>query len=221
MAVETASCQCVIFSDWQGPWRSLRGVVISTRGLTVWLTGLPAAGKTTVADEIAELLRAEDRASCRVDGDQLRRGMCADLGFDRYGRRENVRRAAHVAAMLADAGLVVVAALISPYSADRQLARDVHARLGLPFFEVYVDAPPEVCVDRDPKGLYSRALRGEVTGITGIDDPYERPANPELVVRTTDLSPQECAAQVIELLEHHDPSGTTLVPAITPGLLGG
>ena len=173
---------------------------MAVRASTIWLTGLPAAGKSTLAAAVAERLAAEAVPVQILDGDVLRAGLSADLGFDRAGRAEQCRRAAHLALMLAEAGTVAVVALVSPYGDDRDAARAVHARAGVPFFEVFLDTPPEVCARRDPKGLYARARRGEITGFTGVDDPYERPAAPALVVRGHGRPPAEAAARVVALL---------------------
>lgn len=152
------------------------------RGATVWLTGLPAAGKTTLGDALAARLSEAGYATYRLDGDLLRHTLSADLGFDAAGRRENIRRAAHLARILAEAGLVAIVSLISPYRAARQQARELHAAAGLPFLEVYLDTPLAECERRDPRGLYARARRGEITALTGVDDPYEPPAAPELTL---------------------------------------
>src|SRR5947208_13867943 len=154
-----------------------------TRGQTIWFTGLSGSGKSTVAAAVERKLVAAGRPAYRLDGDNLRHGLNGDLGFAPADRAENVRRTAHAARLLADAGLVVVVALVSPYRADRDLARAVHDELGIPFVEVFVDTPLELCERRDPKGFYARARRGDLHGITGDDDPYEPPTAPELVVR--------------------------------------
>jgi bifunctional enzyme CysN/CysC len=172
------------------------------RGCTVWMTGLPAAGKTTTADAVAERARDSGYAPCRLDGDELRTGLSSDLGFDADSRHENVRRAAHVARMLADAGLVVVVSLISPYAEDRRLARGLHDDAGLQFLEVFVDTPLDVCQSRDPRNVYRRARDGEISGVTGVDDPYERPsaAEAELVIHPGRQSVAEAADAVMEAL---------------------
>jgi bifunctional enzyme CysN/CysC len=170
------------------------------RGATVWLTGLPAAGKTTTADAVAARLRDAGYAPFRLDGDVLRAGLNEDLGFDAAGRRESVRRAAEVARMLADAGLVVVVSLISPYGEDRARARRLHDQAGLLFLEVFLDTPLAVCQDRDPRHLYDRARRGEIAGVTGVDDPYERPEAADLVLRPGPQTVAEAADAVTEAL---------------------
>ncbi len=158
-------------------WRAL-----GLKGATVWLTGLSGSGKSTVAVALEHRLVEYGRPAYRLDGDNVRMGLCSDLGFDRAGRDENVRRVAEVAYLFAEAGLVALVALISPYADARRLARQRHESAGIPFVEVYVATPVAVCVSRDPKGLYARAETGSVASMTGVDDPYEVPVSPELVV---------------------------------------
>jgi bifunctional enzyme CysN/CysC len=171
-----------------------------TRGATVWLTGLSGSGKSTVAVAAERALVAAGRPAYVLDGDNLRHGLNADLGFSAADRAENVRRVGHVASLLADAGVVVLVPLVSPYRADRDLVRALHAEARLPFVEVFVDTPLELCEQRDPKGLYRKARAGELTGFTGIDDPYEAPASPELVLRPDDGDPAAMAGKVLELV---------------------
>jgi bifunctional enzyme CysN/CysC len=171
-----------------------------TRGATVWLTGLSGSGKSTVGVALERLLVAEGRPAYRLDGDNLRHGLNADLGFTAEDRDENVRRAGEVARLLADAGVVAIVPLISPYRAGRDRARAVHVEAGVPFLEVFVDTPIELCEQRDPKGLYAKARAGEITGFTGIDDPYEAPAAPELVLTPEDGDPESQARKVLALL---------------------
>lgn len=152
----------------------------ATRGATVWFTGLPAAGKTTLSASVQRALTGAGRPAYRLDGDELRRSLCADLGFAREDRAENVRRVSHVARLLADAGIVALVALVSPYAIDRARARELHGEFELPFLEVFIDTPIAVCRRRDPKGMYDRAERGELSDFTGVDDPYEAPECPDL-----------------------------------------
>ena len=147
-----------------------------TRGLTVWLTGLSGSGKSTVAVEVERKLVDAGRPAYLLDGDNLRHGLNADLGFSPADRAENVRRVGEVARLFADAGMVAVVSLVSPYRADRDRVRAAHQAGGLRFVEVFVDTPLEVCEARDPKGMYAKARAGEITGFTGVDDPYEAPA---------------------------------------------
>ena len=170
-------------------------------GATVWLTGLSGSGKSTVAVACEARLVAFDRPAYVLDGDNIRQGLNGDLGFSAADRAENVRRVGHVARLMADAGLVVLVPLISPYRADRDLVRELHSVAGLPFFEVFVDTPIELCEQRDPKGLYAKARAGEITGFTGIDDPYEAPVRPELVLTPAAGDPVAMAALLLGLLD--------------------
>jgi bifunctional enzyme CysN/CysC len=160
--------------------RSRRWQQLGQYGATVWLTGLSGAGKTTVAEAIEEQLTREGRWTYCLDGDELRRGLSSDLGFSSEDRSENVRRAAEVALLLADAGAVAIVALMSPSALDRARARTQHENAGLDFIEVYVNTSLDECERRDPKGLYARARRGEIAGVVGIDIAYEPPQAPEV-----------------------------------------
>jgi adenylyl-sulfate kinase len=179
--------------------RAQRWGALGHRGATVWMTGLPASGKSTVAAAVEARLVGEGRSAYVLDGDNLRHGLNGDLGFAAADRAENVRRTAEVAALMADAGVVVLVALVSPYRADREAARAVHARLELPFLEVYVATSLEECERRDPKGLYARARAGELQHLTGVDDPYEPPEAPEVVVRG-DEPLEDAAARLLSAL---------------------
>jgi bifunctional enzyme CysN/CysC len=167
----------------------------ASRGATVWFTGLPSSGKSTIAAAVEEKLVADDRPAYLLDGDNLRHGLNGDLGFSAEDRAENVRRAGEVATLFADAGVVAIVSLVSPYAADRAQARAAHERAGLPFAEVFVDTPIEECERRDPKGLYARARAGELKGFTGVDDPYEPPESPDL--RLTPDQSVEAAADAV------------------------
>ena len=171
-----------------------------TRGATVWFTGLSGSGKSTVAAAAEHALLAAGRPAYLLDGDNLRHGLNGDLGFSAADRSENVRRVGHVARLFADAGTVALVPLISPLREHRDLARALHAAAGLPFLEVFVDTPLELCEQRDVKGLYAKARAGEITGFTGIDDPYEAPLTPELRLVPADGDPQQMAAKVLGLL---------------------
>jgi adenylyl-sulfate kinase len=159
-------------------------------GYVLWLTGLSGAGKTTICSGLQQrALRQFTYRAVALDGDALRRGICSDLGFTPADRRENVRRVAHLGALLADGGLAVTVGLISPYRADREQARAI---IGAERFRlIYVKAPLAVCEQRDPKGLYRRARRGEVADFTGIDAPYEEPHDADLVVDTVELNERQ------------------------------
>lgn len=169
-------------------------------GATVWFTGLSGSGKSTVAVEVERLLLGAGRAAYLLDGDNLRHGLNGDLGFSEADRHENVRRASEVARLFADAGVVALVPLISPYRVGREQARAIHEAAGLRFVEVFVDTPIDECERRDPKGLYVKARAGELQGFTGIDDPYEPPSAPELVLTPADGDPTAQAGRVLELL---------------------
>lgn len=181
-----------------------RAEALGHRGATVWLTGLSGSGKSTVAAEVERVLVRSGRPAYVLDGDNLRHGLNADLGFGDDDRAENVRRVSEVALLLADAGVVALAPVISPFRAGRERARQAHEAAGLPFLEVFVDTPLEACEQRDPKGLYARARAGELPGFTGIDSPYEPPEAPDLVLRPDDGDPAAQAARVVALLRSLD-----------------
>jgi adenylyl-sulfate kinase len=159
-------------------WRAL-----GAPGGTVWFTGLPASGKSSVAAAVEAKLLADGHPAYVLDGDNLRHGLNGDLGFTVEDRKENVRRTAEVAALLADAGTVALVSLVSPIAADRAAAREVHERAGLRFVEVWVSTPLEECERRDPKGHYAKARAGELPNFTGIGQPYEEPESPDLEVQ--------------------------------------
>ena len=171
-----------------------------TKGRTVWFTGLSGSGKSSVAVLAEQTLLEHGCPAYILDGDNLRHGLNADLGFTMADRAENLRRLAHVATLMADAGLTVLVPAISPLEEHRELARKVHSEAGIEFFEVFVDTPLADCERRDPKGLYARARAGEITHFTGIDSPYQRPKNPDLRL-TPDHTAVQLAQQVIDLLE--------------------
>jgi bifunctional enzyme CysN/CysC len=163
---------------------------------TVWLTGLSGAGKTTLALALErELLRLR-RPTCVLDGDELRRGLSSDLGLSPGDRAEQARRVAWVAGLISRSGVVAVVALVSPYVEGRRRAREIHAELGVPFLEVWVDTPLALCEERDAKGLYARARSGELHGLTGLDAPYEAPAAPDLRVPGYGAAPEDVARRI-------------------------
>lgn len=170
------------------------------RGKTVWFTGLSGSGKSSVAMLVERKLLEKGISAYALDGDNLRHGLNADLGFSMADRAENLRRLSHVATLLADCGHLVLVPAISPLAEHRALARKVHADAGIDFFEVFCDTPLQDCERRDPKGLYAKARAGEITHFTGIDSPYQRPKNPDLRL-TPDRSIDEQAQEVIDLLE--------------------
>ncbi len=173
-------------------------------GATVWMTGLSGSGKSTIAVAFEQALLARGRPAYVLDGDNLRHGLNADLGLSDADRAENIRRVGHVAALLADAGLVAIAPLVSPFARARAGVRSVHDAAGLPFFEVWVSTPVQECERRDTKGLYARYRRGELTGLTGLDAPYESPARPELVLPAHEIDVETAVARLLALV---DPRG--------------
>jgi bifunctional enzyme CysN/CysC len=187
---------------WQGTrmTRERRWQSLGHPGATLWFTGLPGAGKSTVAAAVEERLLEAGQAAFLLDGDNLRHGLNGDLGFDESARRENVRRTAHVARLLAESGTVALVSLVSPYAADRETAAALHEADDLQFIEIFVDAPLELCEQRDPKGLYARARAGELAGLTGVGAPYEAPANPDLVLGCDGETVEEEVSRVMGLL---------------------
>lgn len=183
--------------------RADRWAALGVRGATVWFTGFSGSGKSTIATEVERQLIERKITTYLLDGDNLRHGLNGDLGFTAEARDENVRRVSEVARLFADAGMVALVPLISPYRAGRDRARAAHDLAGLPFVEVFIDTPLEVCEQRDPKGLYVKARAGEIRGFTGIDDPYEAPLDPELVL-TPDADASELAGRVIAYLLDRD-----------------
>jgi adenylyl-sulfate kinase len=170
------------------PWhsgkisRAERAGLFGTGGATLWFTGLSGSGKSTLAAAVEERLVRAGRGAYRLDGDNLRTGLNGDLGFSREAREENCRRVSEVARLFADAGMVAIVAIISPYAASRDRARSLHEEVGLPFIEVYLAASADCCATRDPKGLYAQASAGRIGSFTGVDDPYEVPESPDVVI---------------------------------------
>ncbi|SCX22014.1 adenylyl-sulfate kinase [Mycolicibacterium fluoranthenivorans] len=180
--------------------RDYRWSKTGQRGATIWFTGLPASGKSTLAVAVERALVEAGRVAYLLDGDNLRHGLSDDLGFSAGDRTENIRRVGHLTRLLADAGVIALAALVSPLRSDREIARSLNAAAKLPFIEVHVATPVEECARRDPKGLYARANAGELKGLTGVDAPYEAPEAADLVVDTTDADLDQLVGQVIALL---------------------
>jgi bifunctional enzyme CysN/CysC len=176
-----------------------RSVQLHQRPTVLWLTGLSGAGKSTLANLIEVELHRRGQLTYLLDGDNVRHGLNADLGFTPSDRAENIRRVAEVAHLMVDAGLIVIVSFISPFQAEREMARSLFETGE--FVEIYVDAPLAVAEERDPKGLYKKARRGELTNFTGIDSPYEPPEEPELRVDTAAAPPVDSARQIIDLLE--------------------
>jgi adenylylsulfate kinase len=180
-------------------------IVAATRscaGATVWLTGLSGAGKSTLANAVREHLTSNGLETEMLDGDELRRSLSADLGFSRQDRETHVRRVGFVAQLLAKHGVITLVPVIAPYACARNDVREHHDSNGTTYLEVHVATPLAECARRDPKGLYARATSGELSGMTGIDDPYELPEDPELRLDTTDIGVTSAANQVMWLLEN-------------------
>ncbi|MAC20611.1 MAG: adenylyl-sulfate kinase [Phycisphaerae bacterium] len=178
--------------------RASREALLGQQSGTVWFTGLSGSGKSTVAVEVEKRLSAAGRLCYRLDGDNLRHGLNGDLGFSEDDRAENIRRTGEVCRLLVDAGVIVLASFVSPFRAERDKVRAMHAEAGMPFLEAYVEVPLSVAESRDPKGLYAKARSGEIKGFTGIDQPYEAPESPELVVNTAELSVADAANRVLD-----------------------
>ncbi len=173
---------------------------LNARGCTLWFTGLSGSGKSTVATALeAELIRRGVFAY-RLDGDNVRHGLNANLGFSAEDREENIRRIGEVSKLFADAGVIAITSFISPYRGDRAKVRALHEQAGLPFLEVFVNTPIEVCESRDPKGLYKKARAGEIRGFTGIDDPYEAPESPEIELKTAEKTVEQSVADLVDAL---------------------
>ena len=182
--------------DRENRWRSL-----DQSGATVWLTGLPASGKSTIAVALERNLVNRARAAYLLDGDNIRHGLSDDLGFAPGDRAENVRRVGQVARLFADAGVIALVSLVSPLRSDREIPRQLHEAAGLPFIEVHVDTDVDECARRDPKGLYARARAGEIKGFTGVDAPYEPPEHAEIHVVTAEVDVASAVEQIMAALE--------------------
>ncbi|MBH0776788.1 adenylyl-sulfate kinase [Nocardia bovistercoris] len=180
--------------------RNHRWAVTGQRGATLWFTGLPASGKSTVAVALERVLVESGQSAYLLDGDNIRHGLSDDLGFSPGDRAENIRRVGHLARLFADAGVISIASLVSPLESDRAIARELHAAADLLFLEVYVATPLAECERRDPKGLYARARAGELKGMTGIDAPYEPPVAPDLIIDTTGADIDDLVEQTLKLL---------------------
>ena len=180
--------------------REKREGLLNQKGCTIWLTGLPSSGKSTTAFTLEHKLVQRGYLSYVLDGDNIRHGLNKNLGFSAEDRAENIRRIGEVAKLFADAGVVSITSFISPYRRERDLARKIHQEAGLKFIEIFIDTPVGVCEKRDPKGLYQKARAGELKGFTGVDDPYEPPLNPELVLKTENSTPEELADRLFEYI---------------------
>lgn len=177
--------------------REDRAGVLGHTGATLWLTGLSGSGKSTIGVALERALTARGCLAYRLDGDNVRHGLNANLGFSAQDRTENIRRVGEVAKLFADAGVITISSFISPYQVDRDTVRKIHEDAGLAFLEVFINTPLEVCESRDPKGLYKKARAGEIKGFTGIDDPYEAPSNPEVEIRTDERGVEDAAQDLI------------------------
>jgi adenylylsulfate kinase len=183
--------------------REDRGKLIGQQGVTLWFTGLSGSGKSTIAMALEKALLARGKLCYRLDGDNVRLGINKNLGFSAVDRSENNRRIGEICKLFIDASVIVLSSFISPYMADRQAVRELHDAAGFGFVEVYVDCSLSVAEQRDPKGLYRRARRGEISNFTGIDDPYEIPINPDIHLRSDHLSLDDEVRAIIQYLEQH------------------
>ncbi|PKY22507.1 adenylylsulfate kinase [Rhizophagus irregularis] len=181
--------------------RSERENLLKQKGLTIWFTGLSASGKSTLASVLEQHLLHLGISSYRLDGDNIRFGLNKNLGFGPADRTENIRRIAEVAKLFADSTTIALTSFISPYKADRDSARKLHEDNGIPFIEVFVDAPLEVVEQRDPKGLYKKAKAGEIKEFTGISSPYEPPTSPELHIQTDKTTIEESVKILVNYLK--------------------
>ncbi|KAF4630107.1 hypothetical protein G7Y89_g8039 [Cudoniella acicularis] len=190
----------------EGLSRHERNTLRKQRGFTIWFTGLSASGKSTIATALEQHLLHLGLAAYRLDGDNVRFGLNKDLGFSEKDRNENIRRIAEVAKLFADSSTIAITSFISPYRADRKIARDLHTAAStpkddsIPFIEVFVDIPVEVAEKRDPKGLYKKARAGEIPNFTGISAPYEAPEEPEIHVKSDQLSVEESVQKIVDYL---------------------
>lgn len=184
--------------------RPQREAINRHRGFTIWFTGLSGSGKSTLSVALEQRLHDMACRTYRLDGDNVRTGLCRDLAFSPEDRIENIRRIGEVSKLFRDAGVINLTAFISPYRQDRQMARMLSERDANDFIEVYVDAPLSICEGRDPKGLYKKARAGSIPNFTGISAPYEAPEQPEVHVHTGDQSLEECVEQIVAYLLEHE-----------------
>lgn len=187
--------------------REDRFTILRQRGATIWFTGLSGSGKSTIAVALEQALYTIGKLSYRLDGDNVRLGINKNLGFSEQDRKENIRRIGEVAKLFGDAGVISLSSFISPYKADRDEVRQLHEQAGIQFIEVFVDCSLAVAEKRDPKGLYKKARAGEIKNFTGIDDPYEAPANPEIHLHTDEMTVEQ---EVQIVLDHLKESGLVL-----------
>jgi len=181
--------------------RDDRGKLLKQKGATLWFTGLSGSGKSTVAVALENALYARGHLCYRLDGDNIRLGINKNLGFSEEDRAENIRRIGEIAKLFVDTGVIALSSFVSPYRRDRDNVRQLHEEAGMPFIEIYLDVPLSVAEDRDPKGLYKKARAGEIKNFTGIDDPYEVPENPEIVLKSHEMSLEEEVNALLQELE--------------------
>lgn len=181
--------------------REDRNKLLGQKGATLWFTGLSGSGKSTIAVALEKALHARGRLAYRLDGDNVRLGINKNLGFSAEDRAENIRRIGEIAKLFVDAGTIVLSSFVSPYRADRDLVRKLHADGGMDFIEVYVDVPLAEAEKRDPKGLYKKARAGEIKNFTGISDPYEAPSSPDIHLHTADMTLQQEVEALLKALE--------------------
>lgn len=168
------------------------------KGAVIWFTGLSASGKSTIAHQLEKLLYELDYSTYVFDGDNVRHGLCGDLGFSAEDRKENIRRIGEMVRLFVDAGIIAITAFISPYRKDRRRIRDLVGKER--FFEVHVECPIEVCAQRDKKGIYEKAKKGLIKEFTGISAPYEKPENPDIVIQSDRITTEEASEQVLKIL---------------------
>ena len=178
-----------------------RSALLKQKGATLWFTGLSGSGKSTIAFTLEHALVQRGHLAYVLDGDNIRHGLNKNLGFSAADREENIRRIGEVAKLFADCSVVTMTSFISPYRKDRDTVRALHEAAAVPFIEVHVNTPIATCEQRDPKGLYKKARAGQLKNFTGIDDPYEAPAKPELTIDATSISPQEATVLLLQYLE--------------------
>ena len=183
--------------------RKDREELLNQRGVLLWFTGLSGSGKSTVANELQKKLYDRGKLTYLLDGDNIRHGLCSDLGFELEDRSENIRRIGEVSKLFIDSGIITLGTFVSPLISDREKVRDL---LDKDFIEVYVKCSLETCEQRDPKSLYKKARDGEIKNFTGIDSPYEEPLNAEIVLETDSKSIDECVDQIIEYLSRNGES---------------
>ena len=181
--------------------REDRNALLKQKGVTLWFTGLSGSGKSTVAVALEKALMEQGHLCYRLDGDNIRMGINKNLGFSAEDRAENIRRIGEVAKLFVDTGVIVLSSFVSPYRADRDAVRALHDESGMDFVEVYVNVPLDVAEERDPKGLHKKARAGEIKNFTGIDDPYEAPEKPELVLNSHELSLEEEVNVLLAMLK--------------------